>query len=46
MDKRTVVGIAKRCKRAEVNAIGPAKVYLFGSYSNGCTDRKVMPLRP
>ena len=33
MDKRTVVGITKRYKRAVVNAIGPAKVYLFGSYS-------------
>lgn len=36
MDKRTVVGIAKRYKRAVVNGIGPAKVYLFGSYSKGC----------
>ena len=36
MDKRTVVGIAKRYKRAVVTAIGPAKVYLFGSYSKGC----------
>ena len=36
MDKRTVVGIAKKYKRAVVNAIGPAKVYLFGSYSKGC----------
>ena len=36
MDKRTVVNIAKRYKRALVNAIGPAKVYLFGSYSKGC----------
>lgn len=36
MDKRTVVGIAKEYKRAVVNAIGPAKVYLFGSYSKGC----------
>ena len=36
MDKRTVVSIAKRYKQAVVNAIGPAKVYLFGSYSKGC----------
>ncbi len=36
MDKRTVVSIAKRYKRAVVNTIGPAKVYLFGSYSKGC----------
>ena len=36
MDKRTVVGIAKRYKRAVVTAIGPAKVYLFGAYSKGC----------
>ena len=36
MDKRTVVGITKRYKRVVVNAIGPAKVYLFGSYSKGC----------
>ena len=36
MDKRTVVGIAKRYKRVVVTAIGPAKVYLFGSYSKGC----------
>lgn len=36
MDKRTVVGIAKKYKRAVVNAIGLAKVYLYGSYSKGC----------
>lgn len=36
MDKRIVVGIAKKYKRAVVNAIGLAKVYLFGSYSKGC----------
>ena len=36
MDKRTAVSIAKQYKRAVVDAIGPAKVYLFGSYSKGC----------
>jgi len=36
MDKRTVIRIARQYKRAVVNAIGPAKVYLFGSYSKGC----------
>ena len=35
MDKRTAVSIAKQYKRAVINAIGPAKVYLFGSYSKG-----------
>lgn len=36
MDKRAVLSIAKRYKRAVINTIGPAKVYLFGSYSKGC----------
>ena len=36
MDKRQVVKIARQYKQAVVNAIGPAKVYLFGSYSKGC----------
>ena len=36
MDQRTVLNIAKQYKRAVINAIGPAKVYLFGSYSKGC----------
>ena len=36
MDKRTAVSIAKQYKRAVVDAIGPAKVYLFGSHSKGC----------
>ena len=36
MDKRTAVSIAKQYKRAVIDAIGPAKVYLFGSYSKGC----------
>lgn len=35
MDKKTAVSIAKQYKRAVINAIGPAKVYLFGSYSKG-----------
>ena len=36
MDKRDALSIAKQYKKAVVNAIGPAKVYLFGSYSKGC----------
>mgnify|MGYP004443418351 FL=1 len=36
MDKRNAVSIAKQYKRAVIDAIGPAKVYLFGSYSKGC----------
>lgn len=36
MDKRKAVSIAKKYKKAVVSAIGPAKVYLFGSYSKGC----------
>lgn len=36
MDKRQVVNIARQYKQTVVNAIGPAKVYLFGSYSKGC----------
>ena len=36
MDKRKALSIARQYKRAVVNAIGPAKVYLFGSYSKGC----------
>lgn len=36
MDKRQVVSIARQYKQAVVNAIGPAKVYLFGLYSKGC----------
>ena len=36
MDKRQVVNIARQYKQAVVNAIGPAKVYLFGSYSKDC----------
>ena len=36
MDKRQVISIARQYKQAVVNAIGPAKVYLFGSYSKGC----------
>lgn len=36
MDKKTVISIAKRYKRAVVDTIGPSKVYLFGSYSKGC----------
>ena len=36
MDKRKAVSIARQYKRAVVNSIGPAKVYLFGSYSKGC----------
>lgn len=35
MDEREALNIAKQYKRAVVNAIGPAKVYLFGSYSKG-----------
>lgn len=35
MDKRQAVRIAKRYKRAVINAIGPATVYLFGSHSKG-----------
>lgn len=35
MDKRKAVSIAKQYKHAVINAIGPAKVYLFGSYSKG-----------
>ncbi len=36
MDKRKAVNIARQYKRAVVAAIGPAKVYLYGSYSKGC----------
>ena len=36
MDKMAVVSIAKRYKRAVINDIGPAKVYLFGAYCKGC----------
>ena len=35
MDKRQVINIARQYKKAVINAIGPAKVYLFGSYSKG-----------
>ena len=36
MDKRKALSIARQYKRAVVETIGPAKVYLFGSYSKGC----------
>ena len=35
MDKRQVIKIAKEYKRAVMDQIGSASVYLYGSYSKG-----------
>ena len=36
MDQQSAINIAKKYKEAVVKIIGPATVYLFGSYSKGC----------
>jgi len=38
MDKRQVIKIAREYKTAVMNQLGPASVYLYGSYSKGTAN--------
>ncbi len=35
MDKREVISVVRRYKKAVIDQMGPVTVYLFGSYSKG-----------